>query len=78
MYMFLQSGVSPAINLPGKVMHFLSVASAGALSYVLLMRPAGINDSVAIVGLFPIALGVIIILLAIQQRKQAVLVDKAR
>lgn len=78
MYMFLQSGVSPAINLPGKVMHFLSVAFAGALSYMLLMRPAGTTDSVAVVGLFPIGLGIIIILLAIQQKRQAVLVDKTR
>lgn len=78
MYLFMQSGVSPANNFLGKVFHFLSVAISGALSYILLMIPAGVKDSLAFVGLFPMALGVIIILLAVQQKRQAVLVNKTR
>lgn len=72
MYSFLQSGVSSSISLSGKILYFLGVVIAGGLSYVLLMRPGSDSGSVSIVGLFPIALGVIIILLAIQQRRQAI------
>lgn len=77
MYSFLQSGVSSTISLSGKMLYFLGVVIAGGLSYVLLMRPGGFNDSLAIVGLFPIVLGVIIILLAMQQKRQAVLVRRS-
>ncbi len=77
MYSFLQSGVSSTISLSGKVLYFLGVVIAGGLSYILLMRPGGTDGSLSIVGSFPIALGVIIILLAVQQKRQAVLVGKS-
>lgn len=76
MYSFLQSGVSSTISLSGKVLYFLGVGIAGGLSYVLLMRPGSDGGSISIVGLFPIALGVITILLAVQQKRQAVMVRK--
>ncbi len=78
MYLFLQAGVASTFNLSGKVLHFLNVALAGGLSYMLTLTPTGIDNSLTIVGLFPIALGIIIILLAIQQKRQAVLVSKTR
>lgn len=77
MYSFLQSGVSSAISLSGKVLYTVGVLIAGGLSYVLLMRPGNAGESLSIVGLFPIALGVIIIMLAIQQKRQAVAVRRA-
>lgn len=71
MYSFMQSGVGSSISLSGKMIYFLGVVISGGLSYVLLMRPNGLDGSLGIIGLFPIALGVIITLLAVQQRKQA-------
>ena len=71
MYSFLQSGVSSSISLSGKALYTAGVVIAGGLSYVLLMRPGSDGGSISIVGLFPIALGVIIIVLAMQQRRQA-------
>ncbi len=73
MYSFMQSGVASTINLSSKVLYFLGVVISGALSYILLMRPGGSDDSLTVVALFPIALGLIISLLAIQQKRQATL-----
>ena len=76
MYSFLQSGVSSTISLSGKVLYTLGVFIAGGLSYVLLMRPGNNGEPTSIIGLFTIALGAIILVLAIQQRRQAVVVRK--
>jgi uncharacterized membrane protein HdeD (DUF308 family) len=71
MYSFMQSGVGSSISLSGKLIYFLGVVISGSLSYVLLMRPNGLDGSLGVIGLFPIALGVIITVLAVQQKRQA-------
>jgi VanZ family protein len=51
--------------------HFANVLVAGGLTFTLLLRPAGFDDSLNFIGLFPILLGVLIILLTRQMRESA-------
>ena len=51
--------------------HFANVLAAGGLTFTLLLRPAGFDDSMGIIGIFPIILGILIIILTRQMRAQA-------
>lgn len=73
MYAFISGrGAMKADFTNRKVVHFLNVAVAGALAYILIFRPAGFQESLGFVGVFPIALGVLIIVMALQMRPQTV------
>lgn len=70
MYSFLVSrgaGVVSSTSLT----HFANVLVAGGLAFVLLLRPAGFDDSLTFVGAFPIVLGILVIVLVQQMRSQA-------
>ncbi len=73
MYSFMQSGLSSRISLLSKVVYFLGVLMSGGLAYILLMTHGDSDSLLTIAGVFPIALGLITILLAVQQKRQAVL-----
>lgn len=51
--------------------HFANVLVAGGLTFTLLLRPAGFDDSMGFIGIFPIILGVLIIIMTRQMRAQA-------
>ncbi|WP_461050463.1 DUF308 domain-containing protein [Spirosoma arcticum] len=51
--------------------HFGNVLVAGGLTFTLLLRPAGFDDSMGFIGIFPIILGILIIVLTRQMRAQA-------
>ncbi|WP_229365840.1 HdeD family acid-resistance protein [Fibrisoma montanum] len=53
------------------VVHFANILVAGGLAFSLLLRPAGFDNSLGYVGIFPILLGVLIIVLTQQMRAQA-------
>ena len=73
MYAFIGGrGAMKADFLNRKVAHFLSVAVAGVLTYTLIFSPAGFQESLGFVGVFPIALGVLIIVMALQLRSPSV------
>lgn len=60
MYIALMQGGS---SFGVKVVHFLSLAISGYLSFNLMLRPIGLIDSLGIMGFFPIALGILLIVL---------------
>ena len=60
MYLALMQGGS---SLTVKVIHFLSVVTAGYLAFDILLRPNGLFDSMGITGFFPIVLGILLIVL---------------
>lgn len=78
MYAFIQAvqaiytamllGVKQPRNIFGNVLHLLTVLLAGGLAYEL-MSSASQTISFTLVGLLVVALGVIIILQAVQQRR---------
>ena len=79
MYAFLQSvqamyafiggrGAMKANYTNRKVVHFVSVAVAGFMAFDLIFRPVGRLESLGFVGIFPIALGILIIVMALQLR----------
>ncbi len=81
MYAFLQSvqamyafisgrGAMKADFTNRKVIHFLNVAVAGLMAFNLIFRPVGRLESLGFVGIFPIVLGILIIVLALQMRPQ--------
>lgn len=68
MYVALMQGGS---SLAVKAVHFLSVVVTGYLAFNILLRPIGLVDSLGITGFFPIALGILIIVLQrLTQRAQ--------
>ncbi|SFF24656.1 Short repeat of unknown function [Spirosoma endophyticum] len=83
MYAFLQAvqamygfmgarGVRGAAGISGSsFVHFASVLAAGGLTFTLLLLPAGFTDSMGFIGVFPIILGILIIVLTTQMRTQA-------
>ncbi len=79
MYAFLQSvqamyaffsgrGAMKADFTNRKVVHFASVAVAGLMAFDLIFRPVGRLESLGFVGVFPIALGALITIMALQMR----------
>lgn len=51
--------------------HFANVLVAGGLTFTLLLRPAGFDDSMGFIGIFPILLGILIIIMTRQMRAQS-------
>ena len=77
MYAFLQSVQAMyafmAARGPGYVsgtslVHFLNVLTAGGLAFMLVLKPGGFLDSLRYFGIFPIVLGVLIIVLVRQMQ----------
>ena len=60
MYVALMQGGS---SLATKIIHFLIVAVTGYLAFDIMLRPIGLTDSLGIMGFFPIALGILVIVL---------------
>lgn len=60
MYIALMQGGS---SFAAKIVHFLSVLTSGYLAFNILLRPIGLLDSLGITGFFPIALGILLIVL---------------
>ena len=83
MYAFLQAvqamygfmgarGVRGAAGISSSsFVHFANVLAAGGLTFTLLLLPAGFTDSMGFIGVFPIILGILIIVLTTQMRTQA-------
>lgn len=71
MYSFMSARGGTGVNIPSVFVHFANVLAAGGLTFTLLLRPAGFDDSLGFVGVFPIILGVLIIVLTQQMRAQA-------
>lgn len=69
MYTFMASRGAGVVSSTSLI-HFANVLVAGALTFTLLLRPAGFDDSLGFVGVFPIILGVLIILLTQRMRAQ--------
>lgn len=70
MYSFMASRGAGVVSNTSFV-HFANVLVAGGLTFTLLLRPAGFDDSMGFIGIFPILLGVLIIILTRQIRAQA-------
>jgi len=80
MYAFLQSVQAMyafmAARGPGwvsgtSVVHFLNVLTAGGLAFMLLQYPEGFYESLQYAGIFPIILGVLIIILVREMQIRA-------
>ncbi|WP_240699445.1 DUF308 domain-containing protein [Spirosoma sordidisoli] len=69
MYSFLAARGAGTVSGTSLV-HFLNVLTAGALAFTLLLRPAGFDNSLGFIGVFPIVLGALIIVLTQQMRAQ--------
>lgn len=69
MYSFMASRGAGGMSGTSFV-HFANVLVAGGLTFTLLLRPAGFDDSMGFIGIFPIILGVLIIVLTRQMRAQ--------
>ncbi len=70
MYTFMASRGAGVVSSTSLI-HFANVLVSGGLTFTLLLRPAGFEDSLGFVGVFPIILGVLIILLTQRMRAQA-------
>lgn len=70
MYTFLAARGAGVVSSTSLI-HFINILVAGGLTFTLLMRPAGFDQSLGFVGAFPIALGILIILLTQRMRAQA-------
>lgn len=70
MYTFLAARGAGVVSSTSLI-HFGNVLIAGALTFSLLLRPAGFEDSLGYVGIFPIVLGALIIVLTQRMRAQA-------
>lgn len=70
MYSFMAARGASSMSSTSFV-HFANVLVAGGLTFTLLLRPAGFDDSMGFIGLFPILLGVLIIIMTRQMRAQA-------
>ena len=75
MYIFMLSGGRQPRNIFGTVLHFLNVLLGGGIAYTLL-TPSPQAIPWAVVGSLVIALGLIMITLAVQQR-QTLLTNRA-
>ncbi|QJW91747.1 hypothetical protein HNV11_21365 [Spirosoma taeanense] len=71
MYAFLAARGGTGVNLSSVFVHFANVVTSGALTFMLLLRPAGFDETLSYVGVFPIVLGVLIFILTNQMRAQA-------
>ncbi|AQG81020.1 DUF308 domain-containing protein [Spirosoma montaniterrae] len=71
MYAFLAARGAGVVSSTSLV-HFGNVLAAGGLTFTLLLRPAGFNESMGFIGIFPIILGILIVVMARQMRVQAV------
>lgn len=69
MYTFLAARGAGVVSSTSLI-HFANVLVAGGLTFTLLLRPAGFDDSLGFVGIFPIILGVLIIVLTQRMRAQ--------
>lgn len=70
MYTFLAARGAGVVSSTSLI-HFANVLMSGGLTFTLLLRPAGFDDSLGFVGAFPIVLGVLIIMLTQRMRAQA-------
>ncbi|MFD2571494.1 DUF308 domain-containing protein [Spirosoma soli] len=70
MYSFLAARGAGVVSSTSLV-HFANVLVAGGLAFTLLLRPAGFDESLGFIGVFPIVLGALIIVLTQQMRAQA-------
>jgi uncharacterized membrane protein HdeD (DUF308 family) len=73
MYIALMAGGS---SLSTKAIHFISVALAGYMAFNVMLRPIGLLDSLGMTGFFPIALGVLVIVLARRSAQKPVSVAR--
>ncbi len=71
MYVFMSERSAGKANYPVWILHFLSLAVAGGLTFNLLIRPAGFATSLGYSGLFPILLGVLLFLINGRLKQQA-------
>ena len=71
MYAFMAARGGTGVHLASVAIHLANVFTAGALTFMVLLRPAGFADSLGLAGLFPLILGVLIIVLTQQMRTQA-------
>jgi uncharacterized membrane protein HdeD (DUF308 family) len=76
MYAFMAARGGSGVNMPSVFVHFANVLTAGGLTFTLLLRPAGFDNSLGFVGVFPIILGVLIIILTQQMRTQTARSDR--
>ncbi len=70
MYTFLAARGAGTVSGTSFV-HFANVLVAGGFAFTLLLRPAGFDESLGFIGIFPIVLGILIIVLTQQMRAQA-------
>lgn len=70
MYTFMAARGAGVVSGTSLV-HFGNVLVAGGLSFTILLRPAGFDESLSFIGVFPIILGILIIVLTSQMRAQA-------
>ena len=70
MYSFLAARGAGVVSGTSLV-HFANVLVAGGFTFTLLLRPAGFDDSMGFIGVFPIILGILIIIMTRQMRAQA-------
>ncbi len=70
MYSFMAARGAGAVS-GTSIVHFANVLVAGGLAFTLTLRPAGFDDSIGFIGVFPIILGILIIVLTQQMRAQA-------
>ncbi|MBD2757096.1 DUF308 domain-containing protein [Spirosoma validum] len=73
MYAFMAArGVTGAGGISSNsFIHLANVLVAGGLTFTLMLHPAGFDNSMGYIGIFPIALGILIVLLTGQMRTQA-------
>ncbi|WP_019989204.1 DUF308 domain-containing protein [Rudanella lutea] len=71
MYVFMSARGATVTNYPAKYIHFANVLVSGGLAFTILMRPRGFEDSLGMVGIFPIILGALIVALSWQLKAQA-------
>lgn len=69
MYTFMAARGAGVVSNTSFV-HFGNVLTAGGLAFTLLFRPAGPATSLGFVGIFPIVLGVLIIVMTRQMQAQ--------
>lgn len=70
MYAFMAARGGAGVHVSSALVHFANVLTAGALTFTLLLKPAGFEQSLGFVGIFPILLGVLILVLTVQMRAQ--------
>lgn len=73
MYLFMASAGNARMSThyPFKLLHFGQVFVAGLLAFTLLLRPQGFTESLGIVGIYPIILGLLVAVLSFGYRVRA-------